>query len=79
MVAMGSGIPSSGRQVVAHLPDGDHPALVTRVNVDGSLSLTIFLVGDITARDNVREYVYEADDEESDKFGFWSWPERVEG
>lgn len=61
-----------GYWVVAHLASGDQPAIVTRVNVDGTASLTIFAVGDIIHRDNVGEYVPEADDEPEDKVGYWS-------
>lgn len=61
-----------GNWVTAHLASGDAPALVTRANADGSASLTIFAVGEELHRDNVREYVPEDGDEDSDKIGYWS-------
>jgi hypothetical protein len=46
--------------------------MVTRVNGDGTMSLTVFLVGETTYRDNVQEYVAEADDSDDEKVGYWS-------
>jgi hypothetical protein len=51
---------------------GMSPAMVTRVNGDGTMSLTVFLVGETTYRDNVQEYVAEADDSDDEKVGYWS-------
>lgn len=61
-----------GDWVTAHLAVGDAPAIVTRFNQDESVSLTIFSVGTIIHRDNVKEYVFEAGDEPEDKVGFYS-------
>jgi hypothetical protein len=61
-----------GDFVQAHLNIGTVPAIVTRVNVDGTLSLTCFAPADIVYKDNVRAYVPEADDEDADKIGYWS-------
>lgn len=61
-----------GDWVTAHLGSGDAPALVTRVNVDDTVSLTVFAVGEVVHRDNVAEYVPEPDDEDVDKVGYWS-------
>lgn len=63
---------SAGTWVTAHLASGNQPAVVTRGNVDGSASLTIFAVGEVLFRDNVKRYVYEEGDEESDKVGYFS-------
>lgn len=76
---MGEGTPTIGRMVTMYTnakPDGS-PAVVTRVNVDGTLSLTVFLPGDITYRDGVQEYKWEEGDEDEDKVGYWAWPEKV--
>lgn len=63
-----------GDIVQMHLPSGDCPAMVTRVNQDGTLSLTCFIVGDIVHKDNVRMYEPDPDGEDldEDKYGFWS-------
>lgn len=61
-----------GNWVTAHLASGDQPAIVTRVNEDQSVSLTIFAVGEMVYRDNVKPYVWEDGDEEADKVGFFS-------
>lgn len=74
---MGTGLPTPGRMVTYHSPAGSQPAMVTRVNVDGTLSLTVFLVGDIVYRDNVPVYEYDPEDEDQDKYGTWEWPARV--
>jgi hypothetical protein len=60
------------RWVIAHLATGNAPALVTRENEDGTLSLVVFIPGDVLQRHNVPEYIPEADDEPQDKVGFWS-------
>ena len=61
-----------GSWVTAHLGSGDAPALVTRANPDGTVSISIFVVGDVVYRDNVAMYVPEPDDEDHDKIGYWS-------
>ena len=58
--------------VIAHLRSGDAPALVTRVNPNNSVSLTIFTPGEVIHRDNVQPYVYEDGDEDEDKVGFFT-------
>lgn len=74
---MGTGTPTMGRQVVVHTPTGDHVAIVTRVNPNATLCLTVLAPGDIFYRNDVQEYVPEPDDEDEDKFGKWSWPTRA--
>lgn len=77
MAKMGEGTPTLGRQVVMHLASGDAPAIVTRVNPDDSLSLTVFAVQDILFRDNVQQYEFEEGDGDEEKVGYWEWPERT--
>lgn len=76
---MGTGVPTVGRQVVFHATTGDHPAMVTRANPDGTLSLTVFAVGALLFRDNVRHVPGEVEDsdEVADRYGYWEWPDRV--
>lgn len=66
--------PTIGDIVCIWLKSGHAPAMVTRVNVDKTLSLTCFLVNDIVYRDNVHQYVYEQGDEEVEgvKIGYWT-------
>jgi hypothetical protein len=67
--------PTVGRTVWFHPPKDDndkietHPALVTRVNADGSLELTVFLVGSLRFQRNVAPYKPDAD------LGGWAWPQ----
>lgn len=58
--------------VVMHLTTGSFPALATRQNADGSMSLTIFAPREILFRDGVMEYKSEAGDEEEDRVGYWT-------
>lgn len=62
----------SGQWVTAHLKSGDYPAVVTRANVDESVSITVFKPGEMVFADNVGVYVPDEDDEPEDRVGFFS-------
>jgi hypothetical protein len=58
-----------GEMVSYYAPSGECSALVTRVNPDGSCSLTVFTVGEIVYRDMVLRI--DDDMDESERVGFW--------
>lgn len=61
-----------GEWITAHMRSGDYPAIITRVNTDGTVSLTAFKPGEILHADNILRYVAMEDDEQEDKAGMWS-------
>lgn len=61
-----------GMLVEMHAMSGSWPAMVNKVNPDGTLNLTIFTSGDIVHRDSVSEYLPDPDDDEDAKVGMWT-------
>ena len=64
-----------GEWITAHFKSGDYPAVVTRVNGDGTVSLTAFKPAEIVHADNVMEYKGGLDDVDGDdeaRYGTWT-------
>ena len=59
-----------GEFVTYYSPSGNNTALVTRSNPDGTVSLTVFGVGETYYRDNVQR-VDGTEEDEDEKYGFW--------
>lgn len=78
---IGTGIPTPGRMVTMHTSAGSFPAVVTRVNPNDSLNLTVFTSGDILYRFDVEQWAGDEENEgevdEVEKVGYWEWPEKV--
>lgn len=67
-----------GDWVIAHTTLGASPALVLRVNSNGTLSLCIFGPNELIWRHDVAEYEPESDDSVSDREGYWTKKENYD-